>query len=206
MIDFIHGAVAEKELGRVTLDTGGVGYAIHIPLSTYERLPGIGDEVTLKTHYHVREDGHRLFGFFTSEEREIFRHLIGISKVGPKVALNVLSGVAPDALIESVNRGDPSRLQNIPGIGAKTAQRLVMELKGKLGTVALSTGTAMHSDTGAGTGVPGGRQRVRNEVFAAMMALGYNEKQVRKALDRIGADLHEDQPVEVWIRTALQVI
>jgi Holliday junction DNA helicase RuvA len=206
MIDFVRGTVAVKELGQVTLETHGVGYAIHIPLSTYEKLPGVGAEVTLKTHYYVREDGHKLFGFYTSEEREIFRHLIGISKVGPKVALNVLSGVAPDALVESVNRGDPSRLQKIPGIGAKTAQRLVMELKGKLGTVALTTETTVSGRMGSGGGITPGNGRLRDEVYDAMIALGYNEKQVRKALERIGSSISEDDPVEVWIRMALQVI
>ncbi|MBN1761376.1 MAG: Holliday junction branch migration protein RuvA, partial [Chitinispirillaceae bacterium] len=133
MIEYIRGILAEKEPGHVTVEAHGVGYGASIPLSTYERLPATGTEVRLLTHYHVREDGHKLFGFFSAEERMIFRQLISVSKIGPKVALNVLSGVSVQDLVASVNRSDPTRLQKISGVGAKTAQRLVMELKGKLG-------------------------------------------------------------------------
>lgn len=202
MIDYIRGIITRKEIGRLTLETGGIGYAVSIPLSTYEKLPGSGEEITVQIHYYVREDGHKLFGFATDDEREIFRHLIGISKVGPKVALNVLSGISTADLVQSVNRGDSSKLQKIPGVGAKTAQRLVMELKGKFGS--------MHStEDGFGNRkiTSGGETSgVKDELYAAMLALGYNEKQISKALDRIGSETSADEPVEVLIRKVLQVV
>lgn len=204
MIDYIRGALTVKETGRVTVETHGVGYDINIPLSTYEKLPAPGAETLLQIHYHVREDAHKLFGFHSVEEREMFRQLINISKIGPKVAMSVLSGVSINDLIQSINLGDPARLQKIPGVGAKTAQRLVMELKGKLGpsqaTGSLSSGAALKNGT-SNTG-----DHVRDEVYAAMISLGYNEKQVVKALERAGGEMSEDAPVESWIRKVLQVI
>ncbi len=205
MIDYIRGVLAVKEVGHVTIEAHGVGYAASIPLSTYERLPATGVETILQIHYHVREDGHKLFGFYSREEREIFRQLIGISKIGPKVALNVLSGISLQDLFQCVNRGDPARLQKIPGVGAKTAQRLVMELKGKLGT-GLMTGAKVTTPAFQSTGAPDGRLPVRDEVYAAMISLGYNEKQVDRALERVEPGMKEDEPVEAWIRKALQVI
>ena len=203
MIDYIRGVLTVKETGRVTVETHGVGYDINIPLSTYEKLPAPGAETFLQIHYHVREDAHKLFVFHSVYEREMFRQLIGISKIGPKVAMSVLSGVSINDLIQSINQGDPARLQKIPGVGAKTAQRLVLELKGKLGP-SISGGApaavlSRGGSSGAGTAV-------RDKVYAAMISLGYNEKQVVKALERAGADMTDDAPVEAWIRKVLQVI
>ena len=205
MIEYIRGILAVKELGHVTIETNGVGYGASIPLSTYEQLPAPGSEVLLLTHHYVREDAQKLFGFMTAEERMIFRQLIGVSKIGPKVALSVLSGISVQDLVVSVNRSDPSRLQKIPGVGAKTAQRLVMELKGKLGSTALS------GETAGGTGMSGGGAQsahtdIKDEVFAAMTALGYNDKQVSRAIERVASEMKDDESVETWIRKILQVI
>jgi holliday junction DNA helicase RuvA len=204
MIDYIRGILTVKELGTITIEANGVGYAASVSLSTYEQLPGIDAKTVVYIHYHVREDAHKLFGFFSREEREIFRQLISVSKIGPKVALNVLSGVSIHDLIQSVNHGDPSRLQKIPGVGSKTAQRLVMELRGKLGTMGAVTikGKPITLPVSGSSAEMSGRE----EVFAAMIALGYNEKQVNRALDRIEPETAKDEPVEIWIRKALQVI
>lgn len=202
MIDYIRGLLTRKEFGLITVETNGIGYAVHIPLSTYERLPGCGEEVLVQIHYHVREDAQKLFGFITENEREIFRHLIGISKIGPKVALSVLSGIAPEDLVSSVNQGDPSGLQKIPGVGAKTAQRLVMELKGKFGGMGFTANVKNENDSGTTKS----NAAVKDELFAAMTALGYNDKQVGKALERIGNEVSGEEPLEVLIRMALQVI
>ncbi|MBN1309340.1 MAG: Holliday junction branch migration protein RuvA [Chitinispirillaceae bacterium] len=202
MIDYIRGVLTVKEIGEVTVETHGVGYAINIPLSTYERLPAAGNETMLQIHYHVREDGHKLFGFHSREEREVFRQLIGVSKIGPKVALNVLSGISLKDLVQSVNRGDPVYLQKIPGVGAKTAQRLVMELRGKLGKAPM-TGSAPAPTK---SGVPFENPPLHEEVFAAMISLGYNEKQAVHALERIASEMKEEEPAEAWIRKALQVL
>ena len=129
MIDFIRGTLVNKEIAYVSVEAHGVGYGVSIPLSTYE-LPLPGEEVFLHIHYYVREDAHKLYGFFTKEERELFRQLIGVTKIGPKVALSILSGISVADLIASVNSADPSRRKD-PRSGAKTASRLMMELRGK---------------------------------------------------------------------------
>lgn len=206
MIDYIRGILTIKEVGRVTVEVNGIGYEISIPLSTYELLPAPGTETVLQIHYHVREDGHKLFGFHSREEREIFRQLIGISKIGPKVALNVLSGVSLQDLMQSVNKGDPTRLQRIPGVGGKTAQRLVMELRGKLGLTSTASAFKTTSSASDSGGVSSAPLPVRDEVYEAMLSLGYNEKQVSRALERVEPGMKDDEPVEAWIRKVLQVI
>ncbi|MFP4012850.1 MAG: Holliday junction branch migration protein RuvA [Chitinispirillaceae bacterium] len=202
MIEYIRGILAEKEIMHVALETFGVGYDVNIPISTYEKLPEQGKEAKLYIHYYVREDVVKLYGFSSRTEREIFRQLISISKVGPKVALGILSGVSVDDLVSSVNSADSSRLEKIPGVGAKTAQRLVVELKGKLGMVP-SSKTASAAVVSR---VPSGSPSEREEAFAAMVSLGYNEKQVVKAVSRVEEVIENGAPVEEWIRLALQVI
>ncbi len=152
-------------------------------------------------HYQVREDAHKLYGFFTKTEKEIFRQLIGITKIGPKVALSVLSGISIDDLVRSINAADPSRLEKIPGVGPKTAQRLVLELKGKLGSAEMSS-----PQTISRVSVTTQSTLVRDEAFEAMISLGYNDKQVSKALARVEQTTTGDAVVEEWIRKALQVI
>lgn len=203
MIDYIRGILSEKEVTRIAIEAHGVGYAVGIPLSTFEALPDLGTELKIHIHYQVREDAHKLYGFFTKTEKEMFRQLIGITGVGPKVALSLLSGISVNDLISSVNTSDPSRLQKIPGVGPKTAQRLVLELKGKLGTSVPSSHITLPqlSAKKAGSGVS-----VRDEAFEAMLSLGYNDKQILKALSRVEQVVTTDAPVEEWIRKALQVI
>ncbi len=200
MIEYIRGVLSDKEIAHVAVETSGVGYSVSIPLCTYEKLPEPGKEVKLYIHYYVREDVVKLYGFFSKTEREIFRQLIAISKIGPKVALSILSGVSVENLVTSVNTADSSRLEKIPGVGAKTAQRLVVELKGKLGIYSSSVPAAVALKSSAN----GSSQR--DEAFAAMMTLGYNDKQVLKAISRVDQVIAADASVEEWIRMALQVI
>jgi holliday junction DNA helicase RuvA len=196
MFEYIKGILDEKNLGEAVIEAGGVGYALIIPLSTYEKLPAIGREVKLLTHHHVREDAEKLYGFYTRDERDLFRQIIGISNIGPKTAMSILSGVSVEALRDCVKVSDASRLKKIPGVGEKTAQRLVMELKGKLdfitGAVAVDGKRATHGS--------------KSEAFDAMISLGYAEKQVQAALGRVENVLENDAPVEEWIKKALQVI
>jgi Holliday junction DNA helicase RuvA len=204
MIDFIRGIVAEKELTMASLEANGVGYELLITLSTYEKLPPVGGEAKLFTHFHVREDTQKLYGFLTRAEREIFRQLIGVSSIGPKTAIGILSKISPEDLVKCLALGDPSRLTKIPGVGAKTAERLIMELRGKLKTGFFET-------DGAGD-MPGARplaaaRDAGNEACEALLALGYNEKQVMKAIERVRQVAGDKGlPVEEWIRKALQVI
>lgn len=205
MFEYIRGVLTIKEISRVCVEASGVGYEISIPLSTFEKLPDPGNEVKVLIHYHVREDAHRLFGFLSEQERDIFRLLLGISMIGPKVALSVLSGISVEELISSVAHADPTRLEKIPGVGAKTAQRMVLELKGKVNT-ASSPRSASRSTSKSGATVTTKSRNVRDEAFEAMVALGYNDKQVVKALARVEETLEKDAPVEEWIRKSLQVI
>lgn len=206
MFEYIRGLLTVKEISRVCIEACGIGYEISIPLSTFEKLPDPGNEVKVLTHYHVREDAHRLFGFSTEQERDIFRLLLGISMIGPKVALSVLSGISVEELISSVAHADPSRLEKIPGVGAKTAQRMVLELKGKVNTVSSPRTAAKGTSKSSATVNAANSRNVRDEAFEAMVALGYNDKQVVKALARVEETLEKDAPVEEWIRKSLQVI
>ena len=203
MIDYIRGILADKEIEHVAIEASGVGYSVTIPLSTYEKLPEPGKEVKVFIHYYVREDAVKLYGFASKTEREIFRQLIAISKVGPKMALSILSGVSIENLVASVNAADSARLEKIPGIGLKTAQRLVVELKGKLG---MYSSTAAPVSAAAIKRSGGKANSRRDEAFAAMLSLGYNDKQVMKAVTRVEQEIDENAPIEEWIRMALQVI
>jgi Holliday junction DNA helicase RuvA len=183
-----------------SIDANGVGYELYITLSTYEKLPSIGFEARLFTHFYVREDTQKLYGFLTKAEREIFRQLIGVSSIGPKTAIGILSKISPEELVKCLAVGDPSRLTKIPGVGAKTAERLILELRGKLraGPFEGSPAGAIHAAAEPGAG---------NEAYEALLSLGYNEKQVARAIERVrqvAAD--KELPVEEWIKKALQVI
>jgi Holliday junction DNA helicase RuvA len=133
MFDYVKGILAEKSVGGAVVETAGVGYELSIPLSTFEALGAEGSQVKLFTHHYVREDAEKLFGFSSKAEREIFRQLIAISNIGPKTAISILSGVSPQELVSCVNRGDSTRLRKIPGVGDKTASRLIMDAMVSLG-------------------------------------------------------------------------
>jgi len=202
LFEYINGILEEAAGEHVVLDVGGIGYEVLVPLSTSEVLPNSGETVKLYTHFHVREDMQKLYGFMTKAEREVFRQLLTISKIGPKVALNVLSGLSIKDIVYSVQAQDASRLKAISGIGPKTAQRLVMELKGKL-AVDYSAVTIPSRKEDTATGAP---VSMRHEAYSAMISLGYNESQVGNALKRVEQAIELDAPVEEWIKKALQVI
>jgi Holliday junction DNA helicase RuvA len=132
MIAFLRGKLLEKHPNQVIIDTSGVGYDVVIPISTYSALPDIGVEVQLRIHTHVREDALALFGFFTADEKTLFEKLISVSGIGPALAIKVLSGLAAPAIIDAIRGGDVAQLVRIPGVGKKTAERMVLELKEKL--------------------------------------------------------------------------
>src|SRR4249920_1968379 len=140
MIGRLVGTLAEKSPPQLLIDAGGVGYEVDVPMSTFYNLPGLGEKVTLLTHFVVREDAQILFGFLTHDERSAFRLLVRISGVGPRTALAILSGLSVNELAQAVSLQDGARLVKVPGIGKKTAERLLLELKGKLGD-ALATPT-----------------------------------------------------------------
>jgi Holliday junction DNA helicase RuvA len=132
MIAFLRGKLLEKHPNQVIVDTAGVGYDVVIPISTFSALPDTGAEIALRIHTHVREDALALFGFFTSEEKALFERLISVSGIGPSLAIKVLSGLAAGAIIDAIRGGHVEQLVRIPGVGKKTAERMVLELKDKL--------------------------------------------------------------------------
>jgi Holliday junction DNA helicase RuvA len=176
VIGRITGILVEKNFPQIVVACAGVGYEIDVPMSTFYPLPRTGEEVTLLTHMVVREDAHLLFGFVTVAERAAFRQLLRISGVGPKVALSVLSGLSVDDLSAAVSSGDAARLTRIPGIGKKTAERLVLELRDKLP----KTVTVARAESAAATG---------GDVVGALLALGYNEREAAAAVKQIAPDL-----------------
>jgi holliday junction DNA helicase RuvA len=196
MIRFLRGRLAEKEPNRIVIDVSGVGYDVAIPLSTYYTLGEAGAEVALRVHTHVREDALALFGFSTGLELRIFERLIGISGIGPKLALAVLSGIDVAELVRAVQAGDVGRLTAIPGIGRKTAERIGLELKDKL-----PKGIIDETGAGAGAGAPGGE--LRRDLLSALLNLGYHRPLAEKAVD--AALARADSPVfETVLKQALR--
>ena len=169
MIGRLSGTLAEKSPPMVLVDVQGVGYEVDVPMSTFYNLPALGAPVVLLTHFVVREDAQVLFGFTTHEERATFRELVKISGVGPRTALGLLSGLSVAELAQAVTRQDSARLVKVPGIGKKTAERLLLELKGKLGPDLALPGTAALSDN-------------QGDIAQALQTLGYNEREAQAAL------------------------
>lgn len=187
MIGRLHGKLLEKNPPQILIDVSGVGYEVDVPMSTFCNLPEVGGELTLHTHFVVREDAQLLYGFATLAERAVFHALIKISGVGPKIALALLSGITVDQLKDAVDRGETGLLTKVPGIGKKTAERLVLELKDKL------------AGTGAATAaVP--TSGARADVAAALIALGYSEREAAAATKK----LPEDCTVNDGLRLALK--
>ncbi len=190
MIVQLSGTLVQKEPGHCVVDVGGVGYGVQVSLTTFSQLPDAGKTLTLPIYTHVREDQLVLFGFATTKERMMFRKLISISGVGPKLALAVLSGLSPDDLASAVSASDSARLSNIPGIGKKTAERMIIELRGII------------PDGVEGSGGSGGTAELRNDTISALLNLGYTRGAAESALAK--AKLEEGATLEETIRTTLK--
>ena len=175
MIAFLRGRVLDKFPNRIILDVSGVGYEVHVPLSTYYEIGEVGSEVSLRVHTHVREDTLQLFGFLTPLEQLLFQRLIAISGIGPKLAVAVLSGIDSRELVVAVQCADVARLTRIPGVGKKTAERMVLELKDRLKDVAPAP-----EAEGA---QPSTGDRLRNDLISALENLGYHRPLAEKAVD-----------------------
>lgn len=191
MIAYLSGKLAQKGPTHLVVDVGGVGYFVHIPLSSYERVGEVGEQVHILTYLHVKEDGMELFGFATEEERELFRTLVSVSGVGPKLAQAVLSAMSPEEFRRAVVQNDLGRLTSVPGIGRKTAQRLVLELREKFGEVAPEV-----------VEVKGALEL--EEAFLALLSLGMRDSEARTALAKAKRRLGEEASVEELIREALR--
>jgi len=197
MITFLRGHLAESFPNRAVVDVGGVGYGVHIPISTYDALPGVGQPVRLLTHLQVREDAHDLYGFASEEERDLFRLLINqVSGIGPKLALAVLSGMPVATFKACVARNDLAALSRIKGVGKKTAERRVVELRDKVGVAA-----AWEAAT-AGQTPP--LQSHANDAVLALVSLGYRQPDAHKAVEQFLKDTSGEPGTDVILRGALR--
>jgi Holliday junction DNA helicase RuvA len=174
VIAHLRGRISEKHPNRVIVDVGGVGYDVLVPLSTFYGLSEAGGDIALRIHTHVREDALQLFGFATVLEQELFERLISVSGIGPKVALGVLSGIEPQELIRAIERGDLARLTAIPGVGKKTSERIVLELKDRLPRVAVAAAVAPGLERPA-------ESALQDDVVSALVNLGYHRPLAEKA-------------------------
>jgi Holliday junction DNA helicase RuvA len=175
MIGRLRGTLAEKTPPQVLVDVHGLGYEVDVPMSTFYNLPALGEPVVLLTHFVVREDAQTLFGFLTHEERSTFRLLVKISGVGPRTALAILSGLSVAELAQAVALQESARLIKVPGIGKKTAERLLLELKGKLGD-ALAAPVAV-------------ADQAHSDILQALVALGYSDREAAAALKALPRDV-----------------
>lgn len=189
MIGKLTGTLLEKNPPQILIDCHGVGYEVDVPMSTFYNLPNVGEAVALLTHFVVREDAQILYGFATATEREAFRQLIKVTGVGPRMALGLLSGLTVAELAHAVTAQEVARLVKVPGVGKKTAERLLLELKGKLGADlgSLPAGAVAASDT-------------HSDIQQALLALGYNDKEAAAALKALPPDVGVSEGIKLALR------
>jgi Holliday junction DNA helicase RuvA len=193
MIGSLRGKLIDKRPNAVLVDVGGVGYQVQIPLSTFAALGALHSEATLLIHTHVREDQFNLFGFFSAREKQCFELLISASGVGPSLALKILSGMGVEELVPAIRKGDLAQLVRIPGVGKKTAERIVVELRDKLAAVDVPE-----------TGKPATRTQLESDVSSALVNLGYDERSVERAIEQARAAGGTD--FEKLLRDSLQIL
>ena len=186
MIGKLSGILGDKNPPQVLVECNGVGYEVQVPMSTFYNLPARGDKVSLLTHFVVREDAHTLYGFETAGEREAFRQLIKISGVGPRTALAVLSGMGVADLAQAVTLQQAGRLIKVPGIGKKTAERLLLELKGKLGPDIGAQAAAANSDEA--------------DILQALVALGYSDREAGTALKALPSGVGVSEGIKLALK------
>lgn len=194
MIGRITGILIEKNPPSITVDVQGLGYEVDVPMSTFYNLPATGDKVSLHTHLIVREDGHFLYGFASPDERSAFRQLLKISGIGARTALAVLSGMSVTELAQAVTLQEAGRLTKVPGIGKKTAERLLLELRDRLPKTLATSGTRVGPGDTAGDAA--------SDILNALLALGYNEREALSAMKALAPDVS----VADGIRQALKLL
>lgn len=196
MIAHLKGTLVSKTPAEIILDVHGVGFRVNIPLSTFERLGSPGESVSILTHLHVREDAMQLFGFLTDAERELFRNLLSISGIGPKMAQGILSGLRPAELREAIVAGDIHALTSISGVGRKTAERIVLELRHSLGSLGLEEPAVVSTSA---------QRKIQSEAMVALMSLGYTKSNAEQALRSVtAAGGRANLSVEELLKLALQ--
>lgn len=200
MIAFLSGKLLEKHANAVIVDVGGVGYEVSIPLSTFYELGEPGSDVELRIYTHVREDAIQLFGFKTTRERDLYLKLISVQGIGAKSGITMLSGMNADEIVAAIRSNDLGRLTAIPGVGRKTAERLVIELRDKVGELAVAVG--------AGTSNPSGNlpvDAVFDDALSALINLGYQKAAAERALKKV-VDEGTEMSVQRLLRRSLQVL
>jgi Holliday junction DNA helicase RuvA len=195
VIAHLRGALLVKTPGEIVVDVGGVGYRVFVSLTTFSALPGVGREVTLEVHTHVRDDALQLYGFASRKEKQVFELMIGVAGIGPKLATNVLSGIPADEMVDAVIEGNVTRLVAVPGVGRKLAERLTVELRER--AVLLRNGR-----NGAPTGADGAGSSVLREATSALVNLGYRAVEAERAVK--SAAKRGEGRLEDVIRLALQ--
>ena len=195
MIAYVRGVLDHKEPNRVVMDVNGIGYEIFVPLSTYQKLPAVGGQAKLHTYHHVREDALQLYGFVSSEEKEIFEMVLSISGVGAKVALSILSAISVDEFRRSIAQSDMKALTKIPGIGKKSAERMVLELKDKVGKVQLDERMVRILEAESGI-----------DAVSALLSLGAGQSAAEYAVYRAERLLGEDANLEDLVAQSLKLL
>ena len=188
MIGKLTGTLIEKNPPEVLLDVHGVGYEVQVPMSTFYNLPALGEPVSLLTHFIVREDAQLLYGFATAQERQTFRELIKVSGIGPRMALSLLSGMTIEDLVQAIALQEVGRLVKVPGIGKKTAERLLLELKGKLGDAVVGTAAAQVQND------------AQSDILQALLALGYSDKEAAASLKALPADVGVSEGIKLALK------
>lgn len=205
MISYIKGPLTAIEEDVIVVEAGGVGMGIHVPLSVLDRLPGIGREVTVYTYFQVREDAMSLYGFLNRQDRDMFRQLIGVNGVGPKAALGILSTMTPDDLRMAIVTGDAKAISRAPGIGPKTAQRLILDLKDKVSMEEVLGNLALPSDGGASPALGTiGMGEAAKEAVQALVALGYSNMEANKAVKQV--EVTETMTAEDVLKASLRYL
>jgi Holliday junction DNA helicase RuvA len=199
MIALLTGILIEKSITQCIVDVRGVGYRVVVPLTTFYELPEIGQPVVIHIHTHVREDAFNLYGFHSVEDRAVFQLMISVSGIGPKLAINILSGIAAGELIRALTTDDLKRLTGIPGVGKKTAERMILELKdkaAKFGTETIPVGTVVLK-----TG-----DQVKDDALSALVNLGYKGSAVKEVIDRIVRESREIPSLDRLLKQALKTL
>ena len=197
MIAHLKGKLTHKSPVAIIIDVNGVGYQVFVPLSTFYALPELESEISLGIHTHMREEALKLFGFYTIDEKIIFEKLITINKVGPKLALTILSGMPPADILSTINSNDIVKLSTIPGIGRKTAERLILEMRDKLDGLSLDF---------VATKDPGPEKGLFDDALSALVNLGYKKSQAELALKKVYAESAEDNSIENLIKDSLNLL
>jgi holliday junction DNA helicase RuvA len=197
MIAHINGRLAHKSMDSVVIDVNGIGYEVFIPLSTFYKLPEVNETVSLNVHTHLREDAIQLYGFLSHEEKEAFALLISVSGIGPKLARNILSGISVGDLVSAVSGSDKGRLSSIPGIGSKSAERLILELRDKIKNI---------GKTGETKGTESSKDMLTTDVISALDNLGYKNSQSVEAVKKAKALLPAGFVFEDLFKEALKML